>query len=143
MFVQVANDLLDPILVLDGVVESELEFGHAAQAEASADLPAHVRRRPVERLRRFLARLLVAKRGVEDAGELKVGGDGDPRQRDEADAGIVNVAARQHFAELLANLVADTVGAESLRHLREEFNFRARDESRLDALNLIRYRGEL
>src|SRR4030095_6270193 len=59
--VQVAQDLLDAVLVTDRFVESELDLGHAAQAQPCTDLPAEKRRRALQRLLGFAARLGVAE----------------------------------------------------------------------------------
>ena len=47
---------------------------------------------------------------------LKVGGHLDPGHGDEPDARIVNLAPGQQLAQLLADLIPDTVRTISLRH---------------------------
>src|SRR5262249_46995993 len=101
----------DAILALNRLVEAELELRRAAQPQTAADLPSHERRGAVERARGFLARLVVPEARVVDAGELQVGRDGAARQGDEADPRIVNLSAGQQLAELLADLIADAIGA--------------------------------
>src|SRR5262245_3799410 len=81
--VQIAQDLLDAILIGDRFIESEFEFGHPPQAQLAADMPAEERRRTLERLRRLLARRSIAHRRVEHACLLKVGRDLDAGERDE------------------------------------------------------------
>ena len=51
LFVQVAEDLSDPVLLGNGFVEPELNSGTRPQAQAAADLPAEKRGRPVARAR--------------------------------------------------------------------------------------------
>src|SRR5215510_11303893 len=64
--VQVADNLLDAVLVGDGFVESELQLGDATQLQASTDVTAEERRRTLQRACRLLARLFVAHRRVVD-----------------------------------------------------------------------------
>ena len=69
-----------------------------ARAAAAAAPPIWRRKNGVARssaARRLLARLLVAERGVEDARQLQVGRHLHARQRDEADARVVDVAAAE------------------------------------------------
>src|SRR5688500_2872776 len=82
--VEIAQDLLDAVLVLDRLVELEVELGDAPQLQPAADLAAEEWRGTLEGARRVLARLLVAQRGVVDARRLQVGGDLDAREGDEA-----------------------------------------------------------
>src|SRR4051794_23896638 len=70
-FVDVLEDSLDAVLVRDRLVEPELELRHAAKMrDARADLPAEKAGGAPQRLRRVLARLLIAEAGVEDARDL-------------------------------------------------------------------------
>jgi hypothetical protein len=62
LFVQVAEDLFDAVLLGNGFVEPELEFRHSPQAQAAADLPAQKWGRAVERAGGLLPRFRVAKR---------------------------------------------------------------------------------
>src|SRR5262245_54435951 len=64
-FVDVAQDLLDPVLVRDRFVEPELELGDPTQLQPRADLAAEKAGRSLERARCFLARSGVAEAGVE------------------------------------------------------------------------------
>src|SRR5688572_17468971 len=116
LFMKVAEDLFDAVLVLDGLVEPELDFGNPAQADARADLAAEERRRPLERLLRLDPLFRIAERRVEDLGDLEVGRDLHARERDEADARVVDVAPGQHLAQLLADLIPDAIRSISLRH---------------------------
>ena len=59
-------------------------------------------------LRRLAQRLLVAHRRVVDARELQVGRDLHLRQRDEADAGIVDVP-REQLGQLVADGLSDAI----------------------------------
>jgi len=93
-----------------GVFGIELDFGYAAQAQSGADLAAQERCRPAQRLFGFAARLGIAERGVVHARQLQIGRHRDARQRDEADAGIVNRTATEQLADLLPNLIADAIG---------------------------------
>ena len=120
LFVKVAEDLFDAVLVLDRLVEPELDFGNPAQADARADLAAEERRRPLQRLLRLDPLLRIAERGVEDLGDLEVGRDLHARERDEADARVVDVAAGQHLAQFLADLIPDTIRTVALRHKKSE-----------------------
>src|SRR5438105_5925481 len=90
--VEVAEDLLDAVLVLDRFVEAELELRDAAQTEPPADLAAEERRRALEGARGLLTRFRIAEGRVEDARDLQVRGDLHARQRDEADARVVDLA---------------------------------------------------
>ena len=81
---------------------------------------AHERCSAFEGPRRVRTGLVVAKHRVVHAGDLKIGGDGDARQRDEPDARVVHLAAREQFAERLANLIADAIGTVTLSHDHEQ-----------------------
>jgi hypothetical protein len=115
MLVQIPDDLLDAILVRDRLVEAEFDLRRAPEAQALADLPPHERRGALKRARGVLLRSVIAQAGVEDAGELEIGSHGHARQRDESDPRVVDLASQQHLAELLANLIADTV--RTMRHV--------------------------
>ena len=68
--------------------------GTRRRRRRSGHLPAEERRGARRALARCpVARLGIAEAGVEDARDLQVGGDLHARQRDEADAGIVHLAA--------------------------------------------------
>jgi hypothetical protein len=115
-FVDVAKNLLNPVLVRDRFVEPELELGDAPQVQTRADLAAEEAGRACERARRLLARIGVAEACVEHAGQLQIRSDLHARQRDESNARIVHLAAGENFAQLVAYLVADPVWPVSLRH---------------------------
>ena len=115
-FVEVAQDLLDAILMRDRFIESELELRHAPQAQPSPDVAPKKRRCPLERRRRVAARRCVSHHGVEDPRQLQVGGHLDTSQGDEADAGVVNDPTTEELAELLPNLIADAIGSVPLCH---------------------------
>src|SRR5689334_9564801 len=117
LLVNVAKDLLDAVLIRDRFVEPELQLRHAAQVgQSRADLPPEEAGRARQRPRRFLARLLIAKAGVENAGQLQIPGDRHACQRDESDARIVHLAAAEDVAQLLANLIAYAIWTIALRH---------------------------
>src|SRR5678816_891592 len=108
-FVQIAQDLLDAVLVPDGFVELELQLRHASQLEAFADLTAEEAGRAVESFRRLLPRLRVAHGRVVDARQLQVWRHLDAGERDEPDTRVVHRAAAGQLAQLLSDLVADAV----------------------------------
>ena len=58
----------------------------------------------------------VAERRVVDARQLQVGRHLHARERDEADAGVVHLAAGEHLAQLLADLFADAIGTMAMSH---------------------------
>src|SRR5688500_8905766 len=111
-FMEIAEDLLDPVLVGDRFIEMELQFGHAAELQPASDLTPEERRRAFERLLGLAPRLRIAHRRVIDARELQVRRDLDPGQGDEPDARIVDDPAREQQAQLLQDLVADAIGTE-------------------------------
>jgi hypothetical protein len=83
----------------------------------------------VERLLGGAALGLGAERRVEDARHLEVRRHLDVRDRQKADAGVVDLA-RQHRADLDANLVRDTIGSVALGHSSNRIRdsgFRIRD----------------
>jgi hypothetical protein len=108
--------LLDPVLMLDGLVESELDERHAPEAETSADLSTEEWRGPLERSGGLVSGCRVAERRVKDARNLEVPGDIHPGERDKADARVADIAACEHLAQILTDLVADAVGAMSGGH---------------------------
>src|SRR5215471_10275258 len=73
--VNFVEQLLDAILSSHGIIVLEFELGHAFQTKARTDLPPQKRRRPIERARAALARVDVAKDGVENPGQLDVRAD--------------------------------------------------------------------
>ena len=84
-----------------------------APAAAAGGSPIWRRRNGVARSSAFCGLLRaggVAERRVVDARQLQVGRHLHARERDEADVGIVHLAAREHRAQLLADLVADAMG---------------------------------
>ena len=118
---EIAQDLLDAVLVLNRFVEPELEFRSAPQAQPSGDLPPEKRGRAVERPRRFLPRFRIAEAGVEDARNLQVGRDLHARQRDEADARVVHFTAGETTARLLRdNVVVHEGKIGSLRRFKDD-----------------------
>src|SRR5688572_21754328 len=116
LFVEVAQDLLDAVLMGNRLVEAEVDLGHAPQPQPAGNLPPEKRRGALERLRGFLAGLRVAKRRVKHVRHLQICRHPHARHRDEADARIVDVAAGEHRAQLLADLVANPSGTEALSH---------------------------
>src|SRR5712691_6151302 len=108
--VQIPQDLFDSVLALDRLVEPELELRDAAQPQAPADLTPQEGRGAIEGPRRLLARFLIAERRVVDARELQVGRDSHAGERDEANTGIVDRAAAEQLAQLVADLFTDAVG---------------------------------
>src|SRR5687767_10195249 len=113
LFVELAQNLLDTILMADRFVELKLEFGNAPQPQAIAEMAPEKPGRALERLRRLHAGGIVAEAGVIDARLLQVGGHLHARQRDEADARVVHRAAAEQPAQLLPDLVADAIWSES------------------------------
>src|SRR5688572_11941419 len=113
LFVELAQNLLDTILMADRFVELKLEFGNAPQAQAIAEMAPEKPGRALERLRRLHAGGIVAEAGVIDARLLQVGGHLHARQRDEADARVVHRAAAEQPAQLLPDLVADAIWSKS------------------------------
>src|SRR5436190_5210605 len=109
------QQLFDPVLPSDGLIVLELQLGHALQTETRADLAPQKGRCPVERTRAVLARRLVAKDRVEDAGLLDVRAHLDARERHEPDAGIVDFTRKQ-LGQFAADLVGDTIGPRTLGH---------------------------
>src|SRR5215211_5176104 len=91
----VEHDLLDPILAFDAVVVRELQHRYVLEPQPAADVAAQERCGAAESTRGFLARLVVADGGVEHARLLQVRADLDARDRQKADAGIVNLT-RDH-----------------------------------------------
>src|SRR5512139_3287549 len=114
--VEVAQNLLDSILVRDRFIESELQFGHAPQTQPSSDVTSEEWRGPLERRRGIAARRGVAHHGVEHARQLQVRGHLDTSQGDETDPGIMDHTTTEELAELLPNLIADAIGSVSLSH---------------------------
>src|SRR5262245_788567 len=114
--VKLVEDTFDSILAGDRVVVDEPEFGRPFQPESRADLTTQERGGPAERAGARFERLVVTEHGVEDACDLQVGTDLDPRQRDEPDARIVHVTG-QHRGELASNLICHAIWARTLRHV--------------------------
>src|SRR5262245_43284642 len=119
-FVKVAQNLFNPVLVCDRFVEPEFELGDAAQLQPRADLAAEEACGARERTRRLLSRVGIAQACVEDARQLQVCSDLHTRQRDEPDARVVDLAAAEDFAQLLSNLVADSVRPVALCHSKSQ-----------------------
>src|SRR3954470_24909791 len=63
---QALQDLFDPVVLLDRLVEHPGELGHPFELEASSDVTPQERRGALESLGRVLPRLGVADRRVED-----------------------------------------------------------------------------
>src|SRR5207247_10597527 len=104
----VAEQLLDPVLPGDRFVVLERELRRSLQAQPRSDLAAEKRRRTSERALGIAPARLVAERGVVHARLLQVRRHLHAGQRDEADPGIANVA-REQQRELATNLFADAV----------------------------------
>src|SRR5688500_9628934 len=100
LFMKVAQDLLDPILVGDRLIEAEVDFGNAPQPQPATEMPPQERRRALEGFVGFATGLLVAEHGVENVGDLQVGRDLHASQRDEADARVVDRAPCQQLTDL-------------------------------------------
>src|SRR5687767_4676824 len=109
LVVQLAQDLLDTILVHHRFVELEMELRHPAQLQALADALAEEAGGALQRLRRLAAGGLVSQCRVVDARDLEIGRDLHAGQGDEADARVVHLAAAQQHAQLLPDLVADAI----------------------------------
>ena len=86
LFVNLAEDLLDPILRRHRLVEEELHFRRAAERHPRAQQTPDVRRGARQRFRRLLPLRRVAHRRPVDAGERQIRRDLDPRDGDQPDA---------------------------------------------------------
>ena len=121
--VQIAQDLLDAVLVRHRFVERNSSSG--TRRSRSRRRPGGGRtasRAPAPR--GLLPRFCVAHRRVDTRASCR-SGDLHAGQGDEADAGIVHLAAAEQLAQLLANLIADAIRAMSLRHyLRNSISVR-------------------
>jgi hypothetical protein len=106
---QILQDALDAVLALDVLVEEELKFGNASQAQPLADLPAQERLGPLERAAGLRPRLGIAERRVIDARVLQVRRDLDARDGDEAYSRIVD-RARQKLRDVLTNCSPTRLG---------------------------------
>ena len=99
--VQLVEDLLDAILAGDRLVVDELQLGDAlAAAAARRSGGAGTAWRGRAPCALSCARLLVAEHGVVDARQLQVGADLHARERDEADARVVDLAASSSASSL-------------------------------------------
>src|SRR6185436_19334964 len=112
-FVQLVDDLIDAIGAGGRVVVLKPELGHALEPQPGANLAAQERRRALEGPGAVRARLLVPEHGVEDAREVDVGADRDAGERDEPDAGIVDLPD-EHQRQLAADLIGHSVGPRAL-----------------------------
>jgi hypothetical protein len=115
-FSKVAQDLFDAVLVLDGLVEAEFDLGHTPEPNAAADLSPKEGGGALECSLGVTPCRRLAERGVEDVRHLKVSRHFHARQCNEADAGVMDLAASQHLAQLLADLVSNAIRTEALRH---------------------------
>src|SRR5690606_25282699 len=97
------EQLLDPRLVVDGLVVREGQLRHAPEPQPLPEGAAQEGQRPLERAGGPLPRGGVAERGGVHARLEELLGDAHARQRHEADARVAYLA-RQQLAELLANL---------------------------------------
>src|SRR5688572_9690116 len=109
--VQLAQDLLDAILMGHRFIELELQLRHAAQLQAVADMAAEEAGGALQRLRRLAAGRFVTQGRVVDARLLQVRRDLHAGQGDEADSRVVHFTPAQQFAQHLSDLVADAIGA--------------------------------
>src|SRR5687767_14013553 len=89
LFGEVLEQLLDPILMADALVELEADLGRARKAQALSDLTPHEPGGALERAGGVLSRGGIAEAGVIDPRVLQIGADFHTRDGDEADAGIV------------------------------------------------------
>src|SRR5262249_14435749 len=89
---------------------------HAAQPQPPAQMTPEERRRSRQCLRCLSPCGVVAHRRVEHPCHLQIGRHLDARQRDEADARIVDRAPREQLAQLVANLFTYTIGSMALCH---------------------------
>src|SRR6185295_18778066 len=120
--VDLAQDLFDPGLVRDRLVEHELYVGYAPEPQALTELPAEKRRRPLQGALGRAARRRVAERRVVEPRELQIGRDLHARQRHEPNARIVHLA-RQHFARFGPNLTGEP-GCSRHAHVRNSTSLR-------------------
>jgi len=114
---QFPQQALDPILMLDRFVEDERELRDAPQPEAAPQLAPHEGRGALERAAGIAAGRGIAKRREIDTGVLQVRRDLHARDRQEAEAGVVELA-RNHVGDFSPNLIAHSIGTGSLRHVR-------------------------
>src|SRR6266516_692897 len=114
--VELVDQLFDAVLTGDRFIVNELQFRHAFQSQAGADLTSQKRQRTMQRAIGLAPPLFVAEDGVEHARLLKVAGQLDPGNGDEPQAGIVHFA-REQVAKLAADLIGDAFGSRALRHL--------------------------
>ena len=99
------------------LVVLKLEFRDAFEAEAGANLAPQERGCAVERAGAVPPRCLVAEHRVEHPRELNVRTHLHAGERDESEAGIVNLA-REQLRQFAANLIGDAIGPGALGHLR-------------------------
>jgi hypothetical protein len=116
LLVQIAQYLLDPILVCDRFVKAELNLGHAPQAQPAAHLPPKERRGAFQRGRGLSARGGVTHHRVKHARQLEIGRHLHTGEGDETDTGIVDDPATEKIAQLLSYLIADAVRSVALSH---------------------------
>src|SRR5687767_2804061 len=114
-FGDLLQQLLDPVLMSDALVEHERHFRRPAQSKSLANLVTHEPRGTLERARGVLACGRIAKAGVEHARVLQVRTHVHPRNGDESDAGIMQLP-RNHRRHFGANLIGDAFGSGSLSH---------------------------
>ena len=111
--VQLADDLLNAILVPDRFVEVKLDFWNAPQLQPVAHAPPEKSGRALERLGGLPPGRVIAERRVIDARQLQIWRDLHPCQRDEADPRVVHSATGEQLAQLLPDLVGDSIWPES------------------------------
>src|SRR4030095_15924050 len=104
--VKIAQNLLDAILMRHRLVEPEIDLRNAPQAQPAADVASQERRRTGEGGGGIAPRRGITHHGVEHARQLQIRRHLDARQRDEADAGIVDDTSSEEIAQLLTNLIA-------------------------------------
>src|SRR4029453_5852850 len=105
--VDLVQDAFDSIAALDRLVEEEFEDWDPLQSQPAAELPAEERGGTAQCPGGVAPGLLVAERGVVDAGHLQVRRHGDLRDGQKADAGVVYLA-REEIGDLRAQLIANT-----------------------------------
>ena len=119
--VEVAEDLLDPVLMRDRFVETELELGHPAQLQPGADVAAEERRGTVQGARR--SRGAPCRRRARCRTRAPSAGPPTPCTRVSVMKpmpGSCTVPAAEQLAQRLANLVADAIRSVSLCHCVEK-----------------------
>src|SRR5262245_48383303 len=106
--VKLVEDAFDPVLAGYRIVVDEPELGRALQAKPRSDLASEEGRRTAEGTVARFPRFGVAEHGVEDACDLQIRTDLNPRQRHESDARIVHLAS-EHGRQLASYLISHAI----------------------------------